>query len=365
MAIGISRFLRQSLTTALAGWICTGIMTLVIAIAPCESRAQTAGYTITDLGSLGGNGALGYGINANGQVAGGSYTSQSVQVPCPPHQYGGSKKCFTNPEHAFLWSSGSMSDLGTLGGMNSEGRAVNLSGQVAGWSETKNGGHDAFVTSRNKLIDLGASGPLVGWESQATGINDFGDVVGWWGFNPGNHAFLYSNGNNTTLPDLSSYNGGESAAAGINNLLQIVGTSADANGNNHAVLWQNGQITDLGTLGGPTSSANAINNNSVIVGASATSTGGAYFLDQNGTMTEVATDSVGDMPTSINSSDVFVTSAAFIYSNGTLQNLNNLIPPGSGYSLIDATGINDNGQIVAIAHYSGDGIYHSLLLTPY
>lgn len=336
------------------------------AVTAMGASAATAGYSITDLGSLG-NGARGYGINANGQVAGGSYTSQSVQVPCPPRQYGGQKKCVTNPEHAFLWSSGSMNDLGTLGGTNSEGLAVNLSGQVAGWSETKNSGHDAFVTSKNKMIDLGAIGPLVGWESSATGINDFGEVVGWWGFNPGEHAFLYSNGTVTTLPDLSGYNGGESAAAGINSLHQIVGGSDDTNGNNHAVLWQNGQITDLGTLGGPTSSANAINNNGVIVGTSdtsMTSLGDDYFLDSNGAMTDLIPDTNGASATSINSSGVFVTNAAFIYSNGTLQNLNDLIPPGSGYSLIDATAINDSGQIVAIADHSGDGIYHTVLLTP-
>jgi hypothetical protein len=32
-----------------------------------------------------------------------------------------------------------------------------------------------------------------------------------------------------------------------------------------------------------------------------------------------------------------------------VQNLNSLIPPGSGYQITDAFGINDNGQIVARA----------------
>jgi probable HAF family extracellular repeat protein len=83
-------------------------------------------------------------------------------------------------------------------------------------------------------------------------------------------------------PTSCTYNGGDSAAAGINNNHQIVGASTDANGISHAVLWQNGTITDLGTLGGASSSANAINNNGQIVGMSATSTGTAYFLDSGG-----------------------------------------------------------------------------------
>ncbi len=357
--------MRLSRTAVLGSLLMQGLAMAVVASR--GASAATAGYSITDLGSLG-NGAKGYGINANGQVTGGSYTSQAVQVQCPPRQYGGQKKCYVHPEHAFLWSNGSMNDLGTVGGLSSEGLAVNLSGEVAGWSDTKNGAQDAFVTSKSKMIDLGAIGPLVGWESSATGINDFGEVVGWWGFNPGDHAFLYSNGTVTTLPDLSSYSGGESAAAGINNNHEIVGVSDDVNGNNHAVLWQNGQITDLGTLGGATSHANAINNNGVIVGISDTSTtsiGADYFLDSNGAMTDLTSATNGANPTSINGSTEFVTSAAFVYSNGVLQNLNNLIPAGSGYTLIEATAINDNGQIVAIAQSSGSAVYHTVLLTPY
>ena len=36
--------------------------------------AQTPGYTITDLGTLGGTYSYGYGINAAGEVAGGAAT---------------------------------------------------------------------------------------------------------------------------------------------------------------------------------------------------------------------------------------------------------------------------------------------------
>jgi len=57
-------------------------------------------------------------------------------------------------------------------------------------------------------------------------------------------------------------------------------------------------------------------------------------------------------------------STAFIYSGGTLQNLNNLIPAGSSYQLTDATAINDSGQIVANAYDTVTYQNHVLLLTP-
>ena len=44
------------------------------------------------------------------------------------------------------------------------------------------------------------------------------------------------------------------------------------------------------------------------------------------------------------------------------QNLNNLIPPGSGFTLDNATAINDNGQIVASGS-NAQGQEHAFLPT--
>ena len=62
-----------------------------------------------------------------------------------------------------------------------------------------------------------------------------------------------------------------------------------------------------------------------------------------------------------NYADIF--SSAFLYTNGTLTDLNTLIDPSSGWNLEAASAINDNGWIV------GDGVNLSgqedaFLLTP-
>jgi hypothetical protein len=69
--------------------------------------------------------------------------------------------------------------------------------------------------------------------------------------------------------------------------------------------------------------------------------------------------------TAVNDSGVIV-GGQFVYSGGTLQNFNNLIPAGSGYQIQNATGINnnDNGQIVANADDTATGQTHALLLNP-
>src|SRR5215468_9881301 len=109
------------------------------AAAAAPAAAATT-YTITDLGSLGVGVTHGLAINASGQVTGDSVSSTLVQVPCPVQQYGGAKKCFTHPDDAFVWSSGTMTDLGTLGGNFSQGVAINGAGEVVGSSSGKSPG---------------------------------------------------------------------------------------------------------------------------------------------------------------------------------------------------------------------------------
>src|SRR5215467_11431782 len=78
------------------------------------------------------------------------------------------------------------------------------------------------------------------------------------------------------------------------------------------------------------------------------------FVYSNGTMTDLG---LTFFPAAINDNGVIV-GGNEIYSGGTLQNLNNLIPAGSGFQISNAVAINDNGQILA-----QDG-GEALLLTP-
>lgn len=50
------------------------------------------------------------------------------------------------------------------------------------------------------------------------------------------------------------------------------------------------------------------------------------------------------------------TQGAFLYKNGTMIDLNTLLPANSGWHLVDATGINDDGQIIGWGNYNnGNG----------
>jgi probable HAF family extracellular repeat protein len=205
------------------------------------------------------------------------------------------------------------------------------------------------------MSDLGPGG--------ASGINDFGEIVG----GTSQHAFLISGGTRTTLPDLSSYGGGISGASSINNNHQIVGGSDNAQGYGHAVMWSNGTITDLGTLGGTQSTAYAINDLGQVTGWAHTASEATHlFLYSGGKMTDLGTFGLDPVGEAINNNGVIVGQSgngAFVFNGGAFQSLNNLIPPGSGFTLNDATAINDNGQIVANG-YNTTGQTHAFLLTP-
>ena len=355
-----------SLVAALAG---AGVAGANPKPTPSPSPPPAAAtYTITDLGSLGYGVTRALAINNNGQVTGYSYTGATVPEPgtCCANCYTNHKTpCVAHLYHAFLWANGVMTDLGTLGGNYSQGLSINLSGQVVGSADTKAGPSDSVLWTGTKMTDLTTTA-LAGLSSATVaGINDSGQIVGSFGNNPQSHPFLYSNGTNTDLPEPSYATASGAMGCGvfaIDNNGQILGACDDATSTWHTVLWQNGTVTDLSTLSGVQGfGATAISHFGLIAGSAQTSTGAYHeFLYRNGTVTDLGASL--PITAAVNDSGVII-GGDLIYSGGTLQNLNNLIPAGSVYTIQYATGINDKGQIIADAYNS---IYqtHALLLTP-
>ena len=229
---------------------------------------------------------------------------------------------------AFKWSAGHLQMLPSIGGPYSSARAVNAGGEVVGHAQTASGARHAVLWRMNQPRDLGllAQGDYSG----ADDINNKGDVVGEANLVPGGkpQAFLWSAGRMQQLPKLPG--GSVCSAQAINNNGVITGSCDLPNGVAHGVMWRNGSIEDLGTLGdddAPTTALD-INSRGQIVGMS----------------------SIDDRL------------RAFLWENGKMINLNRLIPPDSGWTLLVASRINDKGEILGRGYYHR--AIHAFLLEP-
>lgn len=82
---------------------------------------------------------------------------------------------------AFLWNRKVVTKLGTLGGPGSRATSINNTTQIVGNSQTSSGLWHAFVWDSGVMVDLGTLGE--GWQSIAFSINDNGWIVGssWFG----------------------------------------------------------------------------------------------------------------------------------------------------------------------------------------
>jgi len=322
-------------------------------------------YTITDLGTLGGNGSGAEAINDAGQVVGWSYFGASYH------------------RRAFLWEAGVLTDLGTFGGDDSGAYGINEAGQVVGYAHGEDGRSRAFLWSDGHMSDLGTQG----WPSLwATAINDHGHVVGNASMGPATCAWAWQAGEFTELPPLTP--GAWATAYGINDAGQIVGSSQTGEVTQdgfpiwHAVLWQDVAIVDLGTFGGTDGVAYGINNRGQVVGQAWTQTGAQRaFLWEDGQMTElpmlpgwkaseaVAINELGQIvghalkPLWGGSETPSFVRRAVLWDDGVMHDLNELIPLGSGWRLEYATDINNLGQIVGWAH-NPEGYWRGYLLNP-
>ena len=308
------------------------IMLLSAAATPAHAIVQ---YTVTDLGEFSPKA-----INNQGEIVGGGPTG-----------------------NAALWSNGIITYLGTLGGLQSNAADINDLGQVVGESHASNGNLHAFLYSEGSMNDLGNFGGK--WGS-ADAINNNGQIaINIFTQEGGIQACQYTSG---ALTNLGGFGGDTTVAHDINCNGDIVGFSTETDGSMHAfVAYNNQQITDLNIPGGH-AEALGINDAGQIIGSYFLSPDQREhaFLYSNGIFTDINGNNDYSIPTGINNSGDIVGNSSidnidfpFIYKNGIMYGLNDIIEPTFGITLNFAACINDNGQIVAASSNS-----HSYLLTP-
>jgi probable HAF family extracellular repeat protein len=256
-----------------------------------------------------------------------------------------------------------MRDLGTLGGPDAFAFAINERGQIAGTSYVNFTPNPStgfptlypFFWDNGKMRDLGSLGGVVGFVEEP---NNRGQVIGGSSTaaspgaciapngsieftNPGCDPYFWDGGE---MIDLSSHTTGAIpyTADAINDTGEIVGAATFSDQPYDAYLRrEDGSAIDLGHVSGDcVSEAWAINIHSQVVG-----------------------DSFKCVP-------VFDQHAAFLWEDGSIVDLNSLIPGGSSLQLVFGNAINDRGEIAGNGVPRGVdpgevfGLGHAFLLIP-
>jgi probable HAF family extracellular repeat protein len=319
-----------------------------------------AGYNLSGLGDPSAQSVLGseaYGLNSTGMVVGIAY------IP-------GTRAVSWNQSPTVI----------PLGDVESVAYGVNDSGDVVGTRQANAVNvfpGEAFLFRSGVFHDLAWVFP--GQESIGTDINHAGVIAVWAGDIATPHAFTYDS-NTQIATDLGVLPGhDQSYAMAINNVGQVAGESRKSGtpSDTHAFLFD-GTLKDLG----PATSVSDINDSGQVVGGrvvGAASHWTAYRCDTSGGSPQFV--DLGPLPGFVGSEAMAINKDgdvvghsftdwgsgqqihAFVCSaGGQMQDLNALIPAGSGWELTWANAINDKGQIAGTGTYNGRR--QAYLLTP-
>lgn len=320
---------------------------------------------ILDLGTLGGTQSIALKANLLGQTVGAALTGKADPFADAPMRacrwspvYGAGSNWATFAEstyfapgatetHATLWWGSARIDLGTLGGPDSAAADINELGQAVGWSYTSREANRFGVPDvhpflwnplTRKLRDLGTLG---GACAMAGAINNRGDVIGYSTLADDTtlRPFLWTARGG--MRDLGTLGGTYGHANAVNDRGEVIGysqmvaadeTRPDLDLKGRAFYWYDGVLKNLGTFGDDYSDANGINNLGQIVGETFTQNGGSVrgWISNRG---------------------------------GPITDLNTLIDPSSGYTIIAGGYITDAGVIGARA-IAPNGDERPVMLVP-
>jgi probable HAF family extracellular repeat protein len=266
-------------------------------------------------------------LNNHGQVVGSFHTGQ----------YGVDFWGIVYPiYHAFVWTAGSLQDLGTLGGEVSGANSINDQGIVLGSSDNAENNdrlpvivQDGQMRSLQSLIsnpggwNLALETHYVAADGRVWGLGMYGPKYHIYEMTPETNGMY-------RIRSRGVIEGSSVKVFGFNEYGRAAGRVVTADLQGGGFFWNEHGMILLNDL---TSRAYAINNHGQIVGAT-----------------------TFDSP-SVN---------AFLWENGVMFNLNDLIPPDSGLLLTEAghNAINDAGHIVCRYRNNTNGLFGVCLLVP-
>jgi probable HAF family extracellular repeat protein len=237
------------------------------------------------------------------------------------------------------FNSSTLVDIGHLPrGNRSEALAINESGIVCGFSTGIGQPMSAFIWQNGQMSALDLP---FGPDAVAYSIADNGAICGWMGTAPhiDAHAFVWRDGETTDLGVILKGALGPTPRAICSNGLSVCGdcifTYPDPEilYQRRAFIWRDGVAEDLGILPGYHNSiAYGVNDSQTVVGGCTTVFGGG---------------------------------PAFVWRNGVMKVLNDLIPPGHQLNIDLVKSINNAGQIAGSARKTdGSNDQVAVRLTP-